>query len=112
MGFAQENWIFNEPVSAPVNSYGTTNPLTTNYNNGISTDSAYTGKVDTTVYTNTYSNYNNSVYIPATYTPPTKYTQPATTYTNSQTTTYSKPVTTSTYNTSLKTKEAEPKKTL
>ena len=51
MGFAQENWIFNEPVSAPVNSYGTTNPLTTNYNNGISTDSAYTGKVDTTVYT-------------------------------------------------------------
>ncbi len=93
---AQENWVFTAPVQQPASSYNI------NYtNNGVSTDEAYTGRVDTSVYTNTYSNYNNTNNY-TTVTPSNTYTQ----------TTYTQPVvTTPTYDTQLRTTEAERKKT-
>lgn len=110
---AQENWVFTAPMPTPVAKYGqsATQPpykINNNYNNtdyytnnGVSTDEAYRGRVDTSVYTNTYSNYNNSNNY-STVTPSNTYVQP----------TYTQPVTTTpTYDTQLKTTEAEPKKT-
>lgn len=94
---AQDNWVFTAPAQQSVNMYDI------NYtNNGVSTEDAYTGRVDTSVYTNTYSNYGNSnnyttVTPSNTYNPPPITVQPV--------------AVTPTYETQLKTTEAEPKKT-